>query len=122
MRSFMSPGKRIRSFRLKRGMTQRALGRAVGFPAKTADIRIAQYESGARTPKHDLLCAFAQTLEVPVSALEVPYIKSRDELGNYKGFHRRHWHKTGRAVSGIHRAKGTGAPYCPEQSLFHPAS
>ena len=71
MRSFMSPGKRIRSFRLKRGMTQRALGRAVGFPAKTADIRIAQYESGARTPKHDLLCAFAQTLEVPVSALEV---------------------------------------------------
>ena len=78
MRSFMSPGKRIRSFRLKRGMTQRALGRAVGFPVKTADIRIAQYESGARTPKHDLLCAFAQTLEVP--ALEIPYIKSRDEL------------------------------------------
>ena len=37
MHSFMSPGKRIRSFRLKRGMTQRALGRAVGFPAKTAD-------------------------------------------------------------------------------------
>jgi len=27
-----------------------------------------------------LLCAFAQTLEVPVSALEIPYIKSRDEL------------------------------------------
>lgn len=38
MRSFMSPGKRIRRFRLKRGMTQRALGTAVGFPAKTADI------------------------------------------------------------------------------------
>ena len=80
MHSFMSPGKRIRSFRLKRGMTQKALGRAVGFPAKTADIRIAQYESGARTPKHGLFCALAQTLEVPVSALEVPYIKSRDAL------------------------------------------
>lgn len=80
MRSFMSSGKCIRRFRLKRGMTQKALGMAVGFPAKTADIRIAQYESGARTPKHDLLCALAQTLEVPVSALEVPYIKSRDEL------------------------------------------
>ena len=78
MRSFMGPGKRIRSFRLKRGMTQRSLGMAVGFSAKTADIRIAQYESGARTPKHSLLCALAQTLEVPVSALEVPYIKSRD--------------------------------------------
>lgn len=80
MRSFMSPGKRIRSFRLKRGMTQRALGMAVGFPAKTADIRIAQYESGTRTPKHGLFCALSQILEVPVSALEVPYIKSRDEL------------------------------------------
>lgn len=80
MHSFMSPGKRIRSFRLKCGMTQKALGMAVGFPAKTADIRIAQYESGARTPKHDLRCALAQTLEVPVSALEIPYIKSRDEF------------------------------------------
>ena len=72
MRSFMSPGKRIRSFRLKRGMTQRALGMAVGFPAKTADIRIAQYESGARTPKHDLLCILAQTLEVPVLSSVLP--------------------------------------------------
>lgn len=80
MRSFMSPGKCIRRFRLKRGMTQKALGMAVGFSAKTADIRIAQYESDARTPKHDLLCALAQALEVPVSALEIPYIKSRDEL------------------------------------------
>lgn len=80
MRSFMSLGKRIRSFRLKRGMTQRALGMAVGFPAKTADIHIAQYESGTRTPKHGLFCALSQILEVPVSALEVPYIKSRDEL------------------------------------------
>ena len=80
MRSFMNPGKRIRSFRLKRGMTQRALGMAVGLPAKTADIRIAQYESGARTPKHGLLCTLAHALAVPVSALEVPYIKSRDEL------------------------------------------
>lgn len=78
MHSFMSPGKRIRSFRLKRGMTQRALGTAVGFPAKTADIRIVQYESGTRTPKHSLLCALAQALDIPVSALEIPYIKSRD--------------------------------------------
>lgn len=80
MRSFMSPGKRIHRFRLKRGMTQRALGMAVGFSAKTADIRIAQYESGARTPKHGLLCALTQALDIPVSVLEVPYIKSRDEL------------------------------------------
>lgn len=36
--------------------------------------------SGTRTPKHGLFCALSQILEVPVSALEVPYIKSRDEL------------------------------------------
>ena len=80
MRSFMSSGKCIRRFRLKRGMTQKALGMAVGFPAKTADIRIAQYESSTRTPKHSLLCALAQALDIPVAVLEVPYIKSRDEF------------------------------------------
>lgn len=52
----------------------------MGFPVKTADIRIAQYESGTRTPKHSLLCALAQALDIPVAVLEVPYIKSRDEL------------------------------------------
>lgn len=72
MRSFMSPGKRIRRFRLKRGMTQRALGTAVGFPAKTADIRIAQYESSTRTPKHSLLCALAQALDIPVLSSVLP--------------------------------------------------
>ena len=80
MRSFMSPGKRIRSFRLKRGMTQRALGMAVGFPAKTADIRIAQYESGARTPKHALLCTLAEVLGVSPSVLDIPRIKSSEAL------------------------------------------
>ena len=80
MSDYMSPGRRIRHYRMQRGMTQKTLGIAAGFSPETADIRIAQYESGARTPKHDLLCAFAQTLEVPVSMLEVPYIKSRDEL------------------------------------------
>ena len=80
MRSFMSPGKRIRRFRLERRMTQRALGIAVGFPAKTADIRIAQYESGARTPKHALLCTLAEALGISPSALDIPRIKSREEL------------------------------------------
>ena len=80
MSDYMSPGRRIRHYRMQRGMTQKTLGIAAGFSPETADIRIAQYESGARTPKHGLFCALAQTLEVPVSALEVPYIKSRDEL------------------------------------------
>ena len=52
MSDFMSPGRRIRHYRMLRGMTQKALGIAAGFPPETADLRIAQYESGVRTPKH----------------------------------------------------------------------
>ena len=80
MSDFMSPGRRIRHYRILRGMTQKALGIAAGFPPGTADIRIAQYESSTRTPKHSLLCALAQALDIPVAVLEVPYIKSRDEF------------------------------------------
>ena len=61
-------------------MTQKALGIAAGFPPETADIRIAQYESGARTPKHALLCALAEALGVSPSALDIPRIKSREVL------------------------------------------
>lgn len=73
-------GKRIRHFRIRCGMTQTALGIAAGFSQETADVRIAQYESGTRTPKHNMLCRIADVLGVSVSALDVPTIKSSDEL------------------------------------------
>ena len=41
----MAIGERIRFFRNLRGMTQKYLGQVIGFPEKTADIRMAQYES-----------------------------------------------------------------------------
>ena len=50
----MAIGERIRFIRNLRGMTQKYLGTLVGFPEKTADIRMAQYESGTRTPKAEL--------------------------------------------------------------------
>ncbi len=53
---------------------------AVGFPQETADVRIAQYESGARTPKRNLLCRMARVLGVSPSALAVPRIKNSEEL------------------------------------------
>ena len=62
MSDLISPGQRIRHYRMLRGMTQKALGIAAGFPPGTADLRIAQYESGARTPKHALLWALDQLL------------------------------------------------------------
>lgn len=80
MSDLMSPGRRIRHYRMLRGMTQKTLGIAAGFPPETADIRIAQYESGARTPKHALLCTLAEALGVSPSALDIPRIKSREAL------------------------------------------
>lgn len=80
MSDLMSPGRRIRHYRMLRGMTQKGLGIAAGFPPATADIRIAQYESGARTPKYALLCTLAEALGVSPSALDIPRIKSREAL------------------------------------------
>ena len=72
----MAIGERIRFFRNKRGMTQKYLGVLMGFPEKSADIRMAQYESGSRTPKEDLINSLAQALDVSPSALNVPDIDS----------------------------------------------
>ena len=68
----MAIGERIHFFRLLRGMTQKYLGMTLGFPEKSADVRLAQYETGSRTPKADL----AQVLDVSPHALSVPDIDS----------------------------------------------
>ena len=72
----MAIGERIRFFRNLRGMTQKYLGQVVGFPEKTADIRMAQYESGSRTPKAELTENLAGALGVSPLALSVPAIDS----------------------------------------------
>ena len=72
----MAIGERIRFFRNLRGMTQKHLGQAVGFPEKSADIRMAQYESGSRTPKTELTERLAGVLGVSPLALSVPDIDS----------------------------------------------
>ena len=72
----MAIGERIHFFRLLRGMTQKYLGMAVGFPEKSADVRLAQYETGTRTPKSGLTAALAQVLDVSPHALSVPDIDS----------------------------------------------
>ena len=72
----MAIGERIRFFRNLRGMTQKYLGQVVGFPEKTADVRMAQYESGSRTPKAELTESLAGALGVSPLALSVPDIDS----------------------------------------------
>ena len=72
----MAIGERIRFIRNLRGITQKFLGLKVGFSERTADIRIAQYESGSRTPNADLIEKIADTLDVSTEALNVPDIDS----------------------------------------------
>ena len=70
----MAIGERIKYIRNLRGMTQKNLGMAVGFTEKTADVRMAQYESGTRRPKDHLTKALARALNVSPCALNVPDI------------------------------------------------
>lgn len=60
----MQIGERIKEARQHRGFTQKELGMMVGFDEKTADVRIAQYESSTRTPKADMRNKLAEALNI----------------------------------------------------------
>ena len=75
----MAIGERIRFMRNLKGFTQKYLGMLAGFDEKTADIRMAQYESGTRTPKADLTQTLAGIFDISPLALNVPNIE--DEQG-----------------------------------------
>ena len=70
----MAIGERIRFFRNMKGITQKYLGQVVGFPERSADVRMAQYETGSRTPKADLTKTLANFFGVSTNALTVPDI------------------------------------------------
>ena len=60
-------------------MTQKQLGIMIGFPERSADIRIAQYEAGIRTPKTEITKKIAKALEVSPRALNAPELD--DNIG-----------------------------------------
>lgn len=70
----MAIGKRIKFFRNRKNLTQKQLGEQLGFMGKTSDVRMAQYESEARIPKHNLVKEMAGILGVNSHALTVPDI------------------------------------------------
>ncbi|MBR6044461.1 MAG: helix-turn-helix transcriptional regulator [Ruminococcus sp.] len=72
----MAIGERIKRIRTMRGMTLKYLGESVGFPSNNADVRMAQYEKGTRTPKADLTKQIADVLGVAPETLDVPNIES----------------------------------------------
>ncbi len=58
-----------------RGMTQKYLV-CCRISRKSADVRLAQYETGSRKPKADLTAALAQALDIAPQALDIPDIDS----------------------------------------------
>lgn len=76
----MAIGERIRFFRKKKKLTQKELGVQAGYPEKSADIRVAQYENGSRSPRPDAIEILAETLGVSPKALAVPDIDNKEGL------------------------------------------
>ena len=69
-------GERIKRIRTFRGLTQRELGLKLGYEERNADVRVAQYESGSRTPKTDLTNKLAEVFDISPQVLSVPDIDS----------------------------------------------
>lgn len=72
----MSIGERLLFFRKLRNITQKKLGIQVGFTERNAESRMTQYENNRRTPKEELIKAFAHFLDVSPDAISVPDIDS----------------------------------------------
>lgn len=60
----MKIGEKLRELRLLRNLTMKELGVAAGFPEKSADVRISQYEANSRIPKADIIEKLAFALQV----------------------------------------------------------
>lgn len=65
----MTIGQRIKYFRKRKGYTQKEIGELLGFANTSAGTRIAQYETGIRVPKRNMLSTMAQLFEVSSFAL-----------------------------------------------------
>lgn len=76
----MAIGDKIKKIRVKRDMTQKDLGLAIGFNERTADVRMAQYESGTRVPKEAVIAKIAEVLKVNADYLMAPAIDKTEEI------------------------------------------
>ncbi|CAG4884066.1 XRE family transcriptional regulator [Georgfuchsia toluolica] len=67
--------RRLREARVRKGLSQKALGIAAGIHVDSASPRINQYEQGKHAPDFLTIKNLASVLGVPV-----PYFYSEDEL------------------------------------------
>ena len=66
----MTVGERIKRIRTFRHMTMDEFGAALGFEGKSMSVRVAQYESGTRVPKMDMIYKMAEILNCNYKALD----------------------------------------------------
>ena len=79
MKKKMNIGKRLRTLRLHRNLTQKALGILLGYN-NSPEIRVAQYELGQRSPRTDAVAKMSDVLNVAPEAINIPKINSTTEL------------------------------------------
>lgn len=72
----MSIANRIRYFRCRLGLTQKALGMLMGFSEQTAHVRICQYESGSIQPSRKRIDELAQIFRVSADAIQTPELET----------------------------------------------
>ena len=73
-------GQRLKLIRRYRSMTQKELGILLGYPEKQADVRIAQYEKNARTPKQETVQKLVEVLNVSPAVFSQTICASREDL------------------------------------------
>ena len=66
----MTLGERLKYFRKYNKMTQKEVGKKLGYNDRTAGIRVFQYETGRRIPKPSTLQRYADIFGVSIQALE----------------------------------------------------
>ncbi|MFI3166273.1 MAG: helix-turn-helix transcriptional regulator [Bacillota bacterium] len=65
----MTLGYKIKHIRHFRNMTQKELGLALGFPERSAETRLYQYENNLKTPRMNVILSMAKALYVSPLAL-----------------------------------------------------
>ncbi|MCQ2492074.1 MAG: helix-turn-helix domain-containing protein [Lachnospiraceae bacterium] len=76
----MKLGEKIRRLRVMAGLTQKELGKKIGFSAATADSRMRKYESCQMAPKEDIRTKLAEVLDVDMSALSDIDIQTYEDV------------------------------------------
>lgn len=75
-----SIGERLKFVRCCRGFTQKELGMLLGYPENQADVRIAQYEKNARTPKQKTVDQLVEILDVSPVVFSQKICSTSEEL------------------------------------------